>query len=103
MPRQVRYTHEARDDLDGIWRWKTQPGSGLAARRPMTAIRPAINRLREHPCLHSFGQHRGIRELPCEGGYRALYEVIPDTGRDDSAGDVVVLRVFGPGQSRDRL
>jgi hypothetical protein len=28
--------------------------------------------------------------------------VIPDTGRDETAGDVLVLRVFGPGQSRDR-
>jgi hypothetical protein len=44
-----------------------------------------------------------VRELPCVGGYRALYEVIPDTGRDDTAGDVRVLRVYDPGQSRDRL
>jgi hypothetical protein len=44
-----------------------------------------------------------VRELPCDGGYRALYEVRPDTGLDDSAGDVQVLRVFGPGQSRERL
>jgi hypothetical protein len=43
-----------------------------------------------------------VRELPT-GGYRALYEVIPDTGRDETAGDVRVLRVYGPGQSRDRL
>ncbi len=48
-------------------------------------------------------QHAGVRELPCEGGYRALYEVIPDTGRDATAGDVIVLPVYGPGQSRDRL
>jgi plasmid stabilization system protein ParE len=34
------------------------------------------------------------------GGYRALYEVIPDTSRDGTAGDVRVLRVFGSGQSR---
>lgn len=44
----------------------------------------------------------GVRELPCNGGYRALYEVQPDTGRDETAGDVIVLRVYGPGQSRDR-
>jgi hypothetical protein len=25
-------------------------------------------------------------ELPCEGGYRALYEIIPDTSRDETAG-----------------
>ncbi|MGH7041001.1 MAG: hypothetical protein ACREFY_02570 [Acetobacteraceae bacterium] len=46
---------------------------------------------------------RGARELPCDGGYRALYDLFPDTGRDETAGDVRVLRVFGPGQARDHL
>jgi hypothetical protein len=27
----------------------------------------------------------------------------PDTGRNDTAGDVYVLRVFGPGQDSGRL
>jgi hypothetical protein len=67
------------------------------------ATRAAINRLRQHPCLYPVGQHPGVRELPCDGGYRLLYEVRPDTGRDETAGDVRVLRVFGPGQSRDHL
>jgi hypothetical protein len=44
-----------------------------------------------------------VRKLPCEGGCRALYDVFPDTGRDETAGDVIVLRVYGPGQSRDHL
>jgi hypothetical protein len=44
-----------------------------------------------------------VRELPCQGGYRALYRVSPDTGRDETAGDVRVLRVFGPGQDRGTL
>ena len=44
---------------------------------------------------------RGAR--PCDGGYRAMYEVRPDTGRDETAGDVRVLPVFGPGQAGDRL
>jgi hypothetical protein len=69
----------------------------------LAAIWPTIERLREHPCRYPAGQHRGVRELPCGGGYRALYRVSPDTGRDEIAGDVRVLRVFGPGQSRDRL
>jgi hypothetical protein len=41
-----------------------------------------------------------VRELPCDGGYRAPYRVIPDTGRSETAGDVLVLRVLGPGQDR---
>ena len=103
MPRRLIYAPRAREDVDSIRRWLTQPGAGLAARRRLTAIRAAINRLRQHPCLHPAGPHPGVRELPCAGGYRALYRVIPDTGRDQTAGDVRVLRVFGPGQSRDRL
>ena len=34
---------------------------------------------------------------------RALYESSPDTGRNETAGDVRVLRVFGPGQDRNTL
>lgn len=44
-----------------------------------------------------------MHELPCDGGYRALYRVHPDTSLNDTAGDVRVLRVYGPGQDRDRF
>jgi plasmid stabilization system protein ParE len=103
VPRTLIYAPAARADLDAIRRWLTQPGSGSAARRRLAAIRVAINLLRQHPCLYPTGSHPGVRELPCDGGYRALYEVLPDTGRNETAGDVRVLRVFGPGQSRARL
>jgi plasmid stabilization system protein ParE len=102
-PRRLRYTQKALADLAAIRDWLTQPGAGQAARRKLLAVRASIRRLREHPCLHAVGQHPGVRELPCEGGYRALYRVIPDTGRNDTAGDVLVLRVFGPGQDRSRF
>jgi plasmid stabilization system protein ParE len=103
VPRRLLYAPRARDDLDAIRLWLTQPGSGPRARRRLAAIREAIDALRKHPCRYPVGQHPGVRELPCDGGYRALYEVLPDTGRDETAGEVRVLRVFGPGQSRDRL
>jgi plasmid stabilization system protein ParE len=103
VARKLEYTDDAIEDLKAIRRWLTQPGSGPAARRRLTAVRTAINRLRQHPCLYAVGDHPGVRELPCEGGYRAFYEVHPDTGRNDTAGDVLVLWVFGPGQSRERL
>ncbi|MDA8250207.1 MAG: type II toxin-antitoxin system RelE/ParE family toxin [Rhodospirillales bacterium] len=103
MPRSLRYADEALADLDAIRRWLSQPGSGSAARRKLAAIRDSIRYLRDHPCLHTFGDHPGVRELPCNGGYRVLYRVHPDTGRNDTAGGVLVLRVFGPGQSRELL
>jgi plasmid stabilization system protein ParE len=103
VPRQLDYTDEAVEDLQAIRRWLMQPGSGPAARRRLRAIRAAIRRLREHPCRYPAGQLPGVRELPCDGGYRAMYAVFPDTGRDETAGVVLVLRVFGPGQSRDRV
>jgi len=63
----------------------------------------AIELLRQHPRPHPAGQHPGVRELPRDGGYRALYRLRPDTGRDETAGDVHVPRVFGPGQDRGIL
>ena len=103
MPRRLVYAPLARDDLVAIRRWLTQPGSGPPARRRLAAIRRAITLLRTHPCRYPVGQHTGVRELPCGRGYRALYDVQPDTGRDETAGDVRILRVFGPGQFRDRF
>ena len=41
----------------------------------------------------------GVRERHVEG-YRVAYEVAADTGSNTTAGDVTVLRVFGPGQQR---
>ena len=100
MPRELEYTDKALADLDEIRAWLTQPGAGSAARRRLQRIWDSIERLIEQPCLWPAGQHSGVRELPCDGGYRALYEVSPDTGRDETAGDIRVLRVFGPGQDR---
>lgn len=103
MPRSLIFAPRARDDLDATRRWLTQLGSGPVARRKLMAIWTAIEGLRDHPCLWPVGPHRGVRVLPCDGGYRALYEVIPDTGHNETAGDVVVLRVYGPGQDRSTL
>ncbi len=103
MPRRIRYTPRSRNDLDAVRLWLTQQGSGRVAKRKLAAIRASIKKLRLHPCLFPVGPYPGVRELPCDGGYRALYRVFPDTGRNDTAGDVLVLRVFGPGQDRGRL
>lgn len=44
-----------------------------------------------------------MREVPVAGGYRVIYVVTPDTGDNATAGNVEVLRVFGPGQNRTQL
>jgi plasmid stabilization system protein ParE len=103
LARELDYTDKALADLDAIRGWLTQPGAGLAARRRLTAVWAAIEQLTQYPCRHPVGQHPGVRELPCGGGYRALYELNPDTGRSETAGNVLVLRVFGPGQDRSTL
>ena len=33
---------------------------------------------------------------------RVIYKVNHDTGRSATSGDVTIIRVFGPGQSRNR-
>ena len=100
MPRALIYAPEALADLEAAGRWLTQPGSGPRAWRTLAAIRADIRRLRQHPCLWPAGDTPGVRELPAAGGHRVLYEVIPDTGRSATAGDVRVLRVYGTGQDR---
>jgi plasmid stabilization system protein ParE len=66
----------------------------------MAHIRSDIDALAEHPCLFAVGPHPGRREFSSEG-YRIIYRVVPDTGLNETAGNVQVLRVFGPGQSRN--
>ena len=100
MPREPIYAPEALADLDAAALWLTQPGSGPRAWRRLAAIYESIEHRRETPCLWPAGRHPGTRELPCEGGYGAIYEVHPDTGQNRTAGDVVMPRVSGPGQDR---
>ncbi len=100
MPRTLSYTDKALADLEAANAWLTQPGSGPAAWAKLDAIVSAIEDLRDHPCRWPLSRYAGVRERPCAGGWRAFYEVDPDTGRDDTSGDVRVLRVYGPGQDR---
>ena len=100
MPRRLSYSNDALADLAHIREWLTQPGAGSAAQRKLTAIRASIRALRDHPCMYAAHEQPGVRELPCQGGYRALYRLDPDTGSNETAGDIRVLRVFGPGQNR---
>lgn len=79
--------------------WQLQPGSGPAAKRRVQAILTTIRQLGRYPYHYIAGDQPGTREATCEG-HRIIYVVDPDTGRNADAGHVTVLRVFGPGQSR---
>ena len=50
-------------------------------------------------CLYPPGDEPGTRQAFCEG-HVVVYEVDPDTLDNATAGDVLVLRVFAPGQDR---
>jgi plasmid stabilization system protein ParE len=103
VPRALIYAPEVLADLDAAGRWLTQPGSRPRAWRRLAARRAEIRRLLQQPCLWPVGEFPGVRELPCSGGYRALYRAISDTGSSATADDVRVLRVFGPGQDRSTI
>lgn len=100
--RALFLSEAAIDDIAGIYRWYRQPGAGAAAARRVRAIRSAIRGLVEYPCRFRRGQHPDTRELITQG-HVVVYEVHSDTGNDTTAGDVFIVRVFGPGQSRDQL
>lgn len=85
-------------DLNGIRAWFTQFGAGARAQRRLAHIERAILELADHPCRHP-REDRGRREFTVEE-HRVQYRVYRDTGRDETAGDVRVLRIFGPGQHR---
>jgi plasmid stabilization system protein ParE len=100
--RVITISDTAADDLSVIRSWLRQAGAGPVAAKRLDHIRKAIRELRLAPCRWPLGEHDGIRERIVEG-YAILYEVDPDTGTDASAGDVTILRVFGPGQRRSRV
>jgi plasmid stabilization system protein ParE len=102
MSRKLHLADKAIDDLSATRLWYRQPGAGRAAKRRTQAIAAAIGCLRQNPCRYARGDHPGTRQMVIEG-HVVIYEIHPDTGRDTTAGDVLVLRVFGPGQSREVL
>jgi hypothetical protein len=61
-----------------------------------------MRELATNPVVWPIGAHPGVREIPVDG-YRVMYEVHPDTGDAATAGDVRILRIFGPGQDRSAI
>jgi plasmid stabilization system protein ParE len=99
VSRRLVYTEEAIKDLEAMRYWLGQPGSDAAARRRAQAIMRAIDGLLDAPCRFRVGERAGTRKLTVRR-YVVVYKVDPDTGDNQTAGDVVLLRVFGPGQQQ---
>jgi plasmid stabilization system protein ParE len=99
VPRVISLSNEAVEDLAAIRAWQMQAGSGAAAKARVQSILNAIAQLRDAPCLHAKGAQAGTRAFT-RANHRIIYQVDPDTGSNATAGNVVVLRVYGPGQSR---
>ncbi|MGH7073519.1 MAG: type II toxin-antitoxin system RelE/ParE family toxin [Stellaceae bacterium] len=99
MPRRIFYTAAAVDDIERMRRWYGQPGAGPTAKQRARRIVAAIRRLRVDPVMWPRGEVAGTRERIVEG-YAVIYTVDPDTNDRRTAGDVYVLRVYGPGQDR---
>jgi len=100
--RILDFAEQALRDLNGIQEWQAQPGSGPAARRRMATILRASRALQDFPCRYPNGTFTGTRQMTVER-HVVIYKVTPDTGDNRTAGDVLVVRVFGPAQRRDRL
>jgi plasmid stabilization system protein ParE len=96
----VELTDDAEADIGAMRRWNTQPGAGPMAKKRIKTVLAAIRQLARNPCLYAKGDIPGTREMIIED-HVVVYEVDPDTGRSRTAGNVLVLRVFGPGQSRN--
>ena len=100
MTRKLIVGPFARADLLSHTAWLSQPGAGDKARRQIRAIQTAIEALKVDPALWPRSpDHPDYRER-IVGRYVLLYRVDPDTGRREDAGDVYVVRIFGPGQDR---
>jgi len=98
MPRVLRLSPAALRDLDAARMWLHQPGSGPQAWDRFIKIRASIQDLAKVPCRWPrFPRGRNARRL-ISGRYAIIYVVEPDTGDNDTAGDVMILRVYGPFQ-----
>lgn len=102
MPRRVITAPAAAEGLRTARKWLMQPGSGERGRRRWEHLRDIRRTLRDWPYLGAASNdHPGCRYVACEEHY-IIYEVVPDTGLSATAGDVIILAVFGPRRgSRD--
>jgi plasmid stabilization system protein ParE len=97
MARKLEYSRAARRDLEQMRAWLSQPGAGQRAKDRARDIARAVKNLRDTPVGWPRGDMPGTRQCVVKG-YTIVYSVHPDTSETRSAGDIYVVRVFGPGQ-----
>jgi|SRR5579883_827136 plasmid stabilization system protein ParE len=100
MARKLEYSPFAVEDLRQMRRWMSQPGAGPRAKMRARRIAAAISELRSDPTIWPKGDEPGTRQFVVEK-HVVVYSVVPDTNDRHAAGDVYVLRIYGPGQSRE--
>ena len=96
--RIVKLTAAAADDLNDTKAWLHQHGAGPVARRRYRAILLSIQGLQRNPARYRRHPDDPTLRIVSIEGYRVIYRVDPDTGDNDTAGDVTVLAILGPGE-----
>ncbi|WP_448190479.1 type II toxin-antitoxin system RelE/ParE family toxin [Azospirillum sp. sgz301742] len=99
--RRVILSPMATRDLEQIRTWYSQPGSGPRAKRKASAIVRALRELERYPFIGSPSDEPGLRERVVEE-HTVIYRIQNDADVPESAGDIVVIRIWQPGQNRPR-
>ncbi len=98
MARRVTTAPDALEALRQARAWLTQKGSGPRGLARWTALRDSRKKLRTFPYLGVAIEGRPGRYQIVVSDHRLIYRIEPDTGDSVTAGDILVLAVFGPGQ-----
>jgi plasmid stabilization system protein ParE len=71
------------------------------ASRRWKALLDVPNRLRRHPYIGPVVEENPAYRQLTVAGYVLIYRIDPDTGRAETAGDIEIVDVFGPGQEQN--
>lgn len=98
MARRVLVAPRAAEGFRCARNGLTQHGSGPVGHQRWQELKKAKTQIRLAPCRWPISTDLpGKRKFSVEG-YQIIYSVEPDTGDNETAGDVNILAVFGPGQ-----
>ncbi|PWC53403.1 type II toxin-antitoxin system RelE/ParE family toxin [Azospirillum sp. TSO22-1] len=99
--RGVVLSPAATRDLGQIRAWYSQPGAGPRAKRKATAIVRALRELERYPYIGTPSDEPGLHERVVEE-HTIIYRVRDDMVAAEVAGDILVIRIWQPGQDRLR-